>query len=189
VKQGEEQGSGLAVLRAALDAPEGFDRYQHRARTEDVRHHYPHTVAYRELVEESTCVTYALKLFGDRSYRAIASNFNREVFAGRQFVEWLLQNHLTEMQHAVPGCLALYFHAGVWKHVGVVTGEGRIISQWGTFPVYEHAVLEVPARYGDQVRYFEMLGSGDALRLFLEFCKAIGLSDWDIANAVRTGSA
>jgi hypothetical protein len=77
------------------------------------------------------------------------------VFAGRRFVEWLLKNRLVEFQRPVPGCLVLYFTGDVWQHVGVVAGEGRVISQWGTFPVYEHALFEVPARYGNEARFFQ----------------------------------
>jgi hypothetical protein len=40
---------------------------------------------------------------------------------------------------------------------------------WGTFPVYEHEIWEVPARYGDEVRYFENPGPAGALQLILEY--------------------
>jgi hypothetical protein len=63
-----EEGCELGALRAALDAPDGFDRYQHRRRTEAVRRQHPHTVTYREQIDEGTCVTYALGLNEEKTY-------------------------------------------------------------------------------------------------------------------------
>jgi hypothetical protein len=31
-----------------------------------------------------------------------------------------------------------------WQRVGVVSTPGRVISQWGEFPVHEHDVCELP---------------------------------------------
>jgi hypothetical protein len=60
-----------------------------------------------------------------------------------------------------------------------------VISQWGQFPVYEHDVSEVPARYGDEVRYFEMPAQGEPLRLFLEYAKTSGVSDAYMAKTTK----
>jgi hypothetical protein len=171
-------------LRMALDAPDGFFSSRHRSLIERVRHAHPHTVAYRELLDEGTCATYALGLFREKAYWAVASKFGRRIFAGRQFMEWLIQRHLKKIHRPVLGCLAVYFLGGVWQHVGIISGTGRVTSQWGTFPVYEHGFFEVPARYGDEVQYFNVPAPGEALRLFLEFSKTYGLSDADISRAV-----
>ena len=151
---------------------------------ERVRRTHPHTVTYRELLNEGTCATYAVHLFREKAYWAMASNFGRRIFAGRQFMEWLIQHHLSKIRRPVLGCLATYFRDDVWQHIGVVSGSGRVTSQWGTFPVYEHGFFEVPARYGDDVRYFRGLRRGDALRLFLDFAKTHGLSDADISRVI-----
>jgi hypothetical protein len=74
-------------LREALDAPDGFPLPRHRDYIERVRTVHPHTVVFRELIDESTCVLYALDLRQDPRYRAIASNFGRKIFAGRAFME------------------------------------------------------------------------------------------------------
>jgi len=173
------------ALREALDAPDGFPVSGHRQRTDAVRKVYPHTVVFRELIDESTCVLCAFGLVGNRTYRAIALNFNRKIFAGKAFMEWLIKEHLVEIEEPKKGCLALYFDKGIWQHVGMVSAPGRVISQWGTFPVYEHNVCEVPARYGDEVRYFEMPDRRDPLRLFLEFARTRGLSEADLARALK----
>jgi hypothetical protein len=173
-------------LRGALDAPDGTFVSRHRDYIERVvRQVYPHTVEFRELIDGSTCVPYALGLFRERTYDAIRCNFGRKIFAGHTFVEWLITDHLVEIPEPTPGSLALYFHGGTWQHMGVVSGPGRVISQWGEFPVYEHAVCELPARYGNEVRYFEMPATGEPLRLFLEFARAQGVSEADLAKEMR----
>jgi hypothetical protein len=172
------------LLRAALDLPDGFDRFKHRKAIEDVARTHAHSVVYRSLVEESTCATHAFGLSKDATYRAVASSFGRKIFAGRAFMEWLLGT-LREIDQPSPGCLALYFSGEIWQHVGVVSSSGRVVSQWGTFPVYEHRVFEIPSRYGDVVRYFEMPSRAETLRLFLEYAKTWSLSDRDIDRAVH----
>jgi hypothetical protein len=50
-------------------------------------------------------------------------------------------------------------------------------------------VFELPARYGNQVRYFTMPSVGTARTLFLEFAKdKYKISDQDIAAAVQDES-
>jgi hypothetical protein len=110
--------SDFKELRQALEAPIGFDRTKHAKRTEDVRASFPHTVQFRELIEGSTCLTEALGLYKDGTYRAIAGGyFDWKIFAGKQFVTWLLANdRLEELARPASGCLVLYFADGEWKH-------------------------------------------------------------------------
>jgi len=99
-------------------------------------------------------------------------------------MDWLIKGRLVEIDEPTAGCLALYFDQGIWQHVGVVSDAGRVISQWGMFPVYEHDVCELPARYGNDVRYFQMPGPHEPLRMFLEYAKTWGISDADIARVL-----
>jgi hypothetical protein len=172
--------SGSPALRAAIDAPDGFDRMNHREMIEQVAGTIPHSIVFCSLEDEGTCVAYAFGLTANSVYRFVAAGFRRKIFAGRGFVEWLLQNHLREIKSPERNSLALYFSNGRWEHIGVVTADGRVVSQWGTFPVYEHAVFEVPARYGNEVRYFQRPSNAEILRLFLEYTKTWGLSDADV---------
>ena len=143
------------------------------------------TASCTGLEKEGTCVTYALGLTEDAIYRFVATRFQRKIFAGRDLIEWLVQHHLREIEPPYSHCLALFFSDNKWEHVGVVSSAGRVVSQWGTFPVYDHPLLEIPARYGDAVRYFHSPGKAEALRLFLEYAKTWGLSDSDIDVAIR----
>jgi hypothetical protein len=175
-------------LRIALDIPDG-DALLHRGQIEAVRHSHPHSVVHREYQEGGTCVTYALGLFQDKTYLAVRGPFfNYKIFAGGQFVDWLLENRRLEEidEPAPPGCLALYFAAGTWQHVGIASTGGRVISKWGSFPIYDHEVFEAPAQYGNEVRYFAMPRAAEALELFIEFAKSsYGLRDEEIAEAVH----
>ena len=177
------QNDALAQLRIALDAPNGFDRFEHQKRTENVRQSHPHTVRYREFADGATCLTYALRLFESRIYEAISGDFfHRKIWAGRQFVEWLpADGRLEQSGKPMPECLVLYFADGVWQHAGTASEDGRVVSKWGEFPVFDHDAFEVPARYGNEVRYYVMPRPENALKLFVEFVKSLGVSDEDIA--------
>jgi hypothetical protein len=176
------------LLRAAIDAPDGFNRFEHRKMIENVARAYPHSIVYRSLEEEGTCAAYALGLTGSAIYQFVAARFHRKIFAGRDFMEWLVQSQLREIERPYSKCLALYFSDREWQHVGVVSSPGRVVSQWGTFPVYDHSVFEIPARYGDVARYFHLPENTEAVRLFLEYAKTWGLSDSDIARVVHVAS-
>lgn len=177
------------ALREALDAPDGFPASRHREYIGRLRSVHPHTVVYQETRDQSTCVLYALELAHDPTYRAVATDFNGRIFAGRAFMEWLVRGHLTEIDRPTEGSLMMYFSKGIWQHVGVSSRDGRVISQWGTFPIYEHELCELPARYGDEVRYFLAPRTDELLRLFLEFAKTQGVSDRDIARAMAASEA
>jgi len=174
-------------LRAALDV-QNCMVYDHRGRIEAVRDTNAHSVTYRECPEVGTCVAYALGLFQDKTYQAISGwYFQGEIFAGKSFVEWLLDKKLLgEPCRRSPGCLVLYFADDVWQHIGIVAVENRVISKWGTFPVYEHELLEVPESYGSDVRSFTRPTPDQALKLFIEYAKAChGINDRDIKDAIE----
>jgi hypothetical protein len=163
-------------LRVALDLPEGTDRWEHSRLIADIGQRYPHTVVQIAPPGQSTCAMHAFGLTGEPVYEAIARHVQPELFAGRDFMEWVCQHRLQEIGYAVTGALALYFENGVWRHIGVVAKPPRITSKWGLFPVYEHDIDEVPARYGNEVRFFEAPAEGQGLNWFLDYAEAHGLS-------------
>lgn len=176
----------LEKLRRELEVPVGFDRFEHAKRTEGLRQSFSHSIQCREMVDGSSCLTHALGLYNDQTYCAIAGDFfNRKIFAGKNFMEWLLaKGHLKEINRPVSGCLVLYFAEGTWQHAGTVAQGQRVVSKWGTFPLYEHALFEIPTSYGDVARYFAMPSLEEASELFRNFAKHhYGLTDEDIAAA------
>jgi hypothetical protein len=151
---------GALELRFALEIPD-IARGRHRSKIEEVRRSHRHTVTYcNEQPNGGVCLPYALGLIGEQAYEDIAIVAEvlalPGVFLGTDFANWLLGGRLIEMDQEREGALVLYFKYDVWTHAGRVVQPGRVQSKWGTFPVYQHGTWEVPCRYGDWVRYFEM---------------------------------
>src|SRR6266404_4645315 len=51
------------------------------------------------------------------------------------------------------GEFVIYFNGVTVRHSGIWMG-GRVQSKWGTGHLWEHALHEVPLRYGDEVGFF-----------------------------------
>lgn len=94
----------------------------------------------------------------------------RDVKAGLDFMSWLLdQCVLTEVQEPATGNLVLYFSERRWRHAGIVVADGRVVSKWGSYGVYDHELGEVPTEYGDSTRFFVMPTAQDAAELLFAF--------------------
>ena len=57
--------------------------------------------------------------------------------------------------------------------MGIVNEVGRVESMWGTYPVYDHGLWEVPAAYGNDIRYFARPQQADALGLILAYAETL----------------
>ncbi len=177
------------VLRKALEALECAPIGQHRAKVEklaDIHSHGIQFVSYKP--GDLTCVAYTLGLSYNRTYRSLADwasrgEIDQSVYAGSVFMTWMLDGRLQEIAEPHAGCLVCYFADGLWKHIGVISAEGRVKSKWGTFPVYEHALAEVQESYGDEVRFFERPSPQDVLALFLQFASQKSVLPEDVEEA------
>jgi hypothetical protein len=149
-------------LRLALDLPDGFDSVRHGDEVETIRRAHPHGITFKRLPIDGNCITFALGLTDDPEYRRAEVDTGGKL-ARAKFVRWLLGDRLHELTAPKPGALVFYFRDDAWQHMGVVQESGRVQSMWGTFPVYEHDLWEVPARYGSEVRFFDMPEEGAAL--------------------------
>jgi hypothetical protein len=56
-------------------------------------------------------------------------------------------------------------------HIGIVNGSGRARSKWGIGQLYEHALMEVPIQYGDDV---ESIGRDSVLNHFVDYAWTMG---------------
>jgi hypothetical protein len=150
-----QSSPSIATLRTALDVPEGtLIGNHHRVLIQRTRG-LIHTVKFVSKPRPGTCVAFAFGLSNNPVYKTIAQDFGRKVFAGKRFVEWIIRHRLQEIDPAKIGSLVLYFSGSDWRHIGTETGLHRVTSQWGTYPIYEHGLCEVPERYGDVVRFFD----------------------------------
>lgn len=55
-------------------------------------------------------------------------------------------------------------HSGIWK-------DGIIESHWGNVHVWEHAIHEVPFRYGHEVKFFKGVKVTKCLNAFIEYAR------------------
>jgi hypothetical protein len=130
-------------------------------------------------IRQYTCLMYVFDFAGKEEYAAIATRDGGKIFAASAFAHWLLDNGLLEevpQADAQRGDIVLYFGAdGRFKHAGLSTGSGRVISKWGIGHLYEHGLLEVPDSYGSQVRFFKALPYRVAFGYFRRFGEENGI--------------
>lgn len=119
---------------------------------------------------------FALDLADSERHIAVATHF-RNIHSDNAFVSYLLKNGALE--EAQPdslrkGDVVIYFHNADPAHAGKVFGD-RVISKWGLGNLWEHALFEIPASYGSDVRYFRALGAGPAETAFLKYAQSRGV--------------
>lgn len=164
-----ERYSGINdPLRNALEL-DGLAVQKHAQRIDSLRTTYPHSILFREDVPLATC---AMIAFGFHRIEAYTNIALQGIFAGRRFMDWMLTSHLDELIDPASGALAVYFKDQEWKHIGLVNEPGRVLSKWGEFPVYEHALFEVPHSYGNNLYYCAM--PSDPFALFRTYAASEG---------------
>lgn len=143
----------------------------------------PHTIVPVQSLHDLftfTCLVHALGFTGQDQYLAVAGLRVDKVFAGKAFASWLLQSGLlTEVSpsDAAIGSLVMYFDRDEeFTHVGLSKLNSRVESKWGQLGLYEHGLFEVPANYGDTVRYYKQLPYSMAIKLFYDFAAESGVS-------------
>jgi len=140
---------------------------------------HPHSIqlsAEAVLADRKTwafnCHTYT---FGLRGSEEVLRLVTRTIFPNGAYVTSLIDGMLTETEDAEEGDFVVYFqdasvtHSGLWSH-------GRLRSKWGTGHVWEHALHEVPLRYGDEVRFFGAQPAERCIAAFVAFARAAGRS-------------
>src|SRR5437016_14092081 len=85
--------------------------------------------------------------FGLRDSEDVLRHVTRTVFPNAAYVEWLLAHVLVETDGPANGEFVIYFNGVTVRHSGIWMG-GRVQSKWGTGHLWEHALHEVPLRYG-----------------------------------------
>ena len=124
-----------------------------------------------------TCGVHSFYLINDPTYLDVASFGLGRTFAGAEFIYFLLDHGLIEEKlpaAATVGDLVLYFDGAAFKHVGRVTEGGQILSKWGLGYLYSHQLWEIPAGYGQTVRFFHGPPPEQGLDLFIVFAKFKG---------------
>jgi hypothetical protein len=136
-----------------------------------------HTIRAVERPNDGTCVTWALGLLDE--YRGMCKELQTfGVKPGAEFVHWMVdEGKLVEVETPRPGLLALYFDGEVWKHMALLAAHDRLVSKWGKQSVFDHGMAEVPAEYGNVVRFFAKPEPDQAARMYFDYaCEVLNLS-------------
>ena len=144
-----------------------FTSVEHEKAVRELQPIYNHSIICLDHNPDVTCVPYALGLHENDLYFLIASEIG--IFAGRDFMNFLLDGRLKKIEYPYPGALINYFSEERWMHVGKYIGKDRVISKWGTLPVYEHALFEVPIEYGNMIEFYELIDRNEAINYFLDY--------------------
>jgi hypothetical protein len=133
---------------------------------------FRHTIQCLGQPVDGNCVTCALDLL--ETHRPLVTELQWcGIQAGCDFMRWLVEeDRLTEIPAIREDALVCYFRGGVWQHVGVAIAGGRVGSKWGEYAVFDHRLSEVPADYGDDIRFFVGPSAREAAGLLFEFACA-----------------
>jgi hypothetical protein len=130
----------------------------HRLAIEALRLELPHTIRLVSSADPAlpqNCFVWALDLCYELAHWVGTWNLP-ELFAGSKFVQELIP-YLTPIPKSdVTECdLVVYFEEEMPTHAGSIN-ESKVISKWGKGHIYEHDLLEVPASYGNTIRFYRM---------------------------------
>jgi hypothetical protein len=118
-------------------------------------------------------------LIEDPTYLQIAGHGSGGLFAGKEFINYLLKQDLIVQKSSTSvnlGDLIIYFLDEEFKHIGRMQSQSRVISKWGTGLLYGHNIWDVPSDYGSEVRYYEGPDADRSFELFITYAKSKGLS-------------
>jgi len=171
---------GNPSLRHELDlAAKSTTEKEYRAKLEEITNRFsvPIKVVKTGGINRFNCYAYALGAWDDPRYMRLVDEKCSSVLIDSGFVIWLLQKGelVGISEHSVQlNDVALYFKGGRPKHAGRVQGLTSglmIISKWGPHEVHEHRPWDVPAEYGDQLRFFRRPDPGVILNRLVEHLK------------------
>ena len=172
-----------ASLREQLQrVTEVEDISRHGALLDDLNAHFCHSISEVESelpLEQFTCAVYAFDLVNNPTYVDIATFGLGSTFAGRDFVEFALQNDLLYISKefkSESNTLAIYTDDQKFQHIGKLLTDSRVISKWGTGLLLNHEIWEVPAGYGDQVHYYSLPIDVRGIDIFRVYATSRGFS-------------
>jgi hypothetical protein len=154
------------ALRKALDSIASGPLHQatpdHCEKVEKLRMEFHHSIRFVDHGKEGQrCFDYVLDIHPD----LIADAWNGKLF--KPFIVWYCEKSLIQDPN---GEVAIYFDKQEPKHGGVYRDQ-RITSKWGSNPIYEHGIMEVPASFGDKVLRYRKPSQKEANRDFIKFVR------------------
>lgn len=162
--------AGNAKLRGALDdATKLRFRHQYTEAIERLHREYAHAISVlpdgRDRIALFNCFAYGLGVWEHPDFIRRVDAVSNSAIINSDVVRSLLEDGtLQEISaaEAAPGDVVIYFHKKAVTHAGVLGEQQTCRSKWGGDDVHQHGLWEVPAQYGNQVRYYR---APDALRV------------------------
>jgi hypothetical protein len=157
--------SGNPALRRELDAASKLPvRSEYRERLHTLQSKFGHVISIlpdgSERICRFNCFAYALGLWDHDNYIMHVDREGNSAIVSSDFMHRMMKDGALveiEASMAQAGDVIVYFHKDQATHAGVVAGTGDAMSlhsKWGGNEVHQHGVWEVPAAYGDCVRFF-----------------------------------
>jgi hypothetical protein len=163
------------MLRQRLFEMTTEDESRHSELLAQLTRQHPNAITVLESpqpIRGYTCLVHVFDFTEQPEYEIIVRRSKcRNVFAGANFAHWLFDiGALEEIPSLQPGHLVFYFDDfDCFKHVGIIQQDGRVASKWGTGQLFEHGLFEVPASYGNNVKFFKKPPSEVVFNHFKQF--------------------
>jgi hypothetical protein len=152
----------------------------HARAVERLKVEQPHSIA---IVEDGTlgphgynCFMYALRLRILPIELVRIATRVEEAYPSSAFVSSLIEVGLRTIADAEAraGDIAIYFDDASPQHAGICSEDGTITSKWGaTGHLWHHPVFEVPAYYGDEVRFYTCPDEETVLQQFTRYVERV----------------
>ena len=153
---------GNAALRLALDdACKLRFPHQYTETLERLRREFGHSIFMlpdgSDRIARFNCFAYGLGVWDHADYIRRVDAANDSAIVNSQLIRAMLADGtLKEINtaQAAPGDIVLYFMKKAVTHAAAVGSKQTYRSKWGGNEVHQHGLWEVPAQYGDRVRYY-----------------------------------
>lgn len=153
--------SGNAALRRELDeATKTRFPEVYRETIERLRGQYNHSISIlpdgKGRTTRFNCFAYGLGVWEHPDFIAKVDEAANSAIITSQIVRAMIDDGTLKavVAKARVGDVVVYFHKDYVTHVAVVGEDGVFRSKWGGDEVHAHALWEIPAQYGDRVRYY-----------------------------------
>lgn len=149
------------------------DVAQHPIILAELTRDYPNSIRIADSehsIRRYTCLMHVFDFTEKPEYLANSGHGCGPIFAGADFAHWLIEiGRLVEVSQPENDDLVFYFSEGHFKHAGLFRANCRILSKWGIGYLYDHELLEVPASFGTDIRFYKRLSYEHTEALFALF--------------------
>ena len=144
---------------------------------EGLREQYGHSISLvqqalpgRPETGQFTCYQYAFNLVDAPPEVVRIASDHQKIYPNPAFVQYLIDQVLTELPAPKDGCVIVYSDGQGIKHAGKMQGQ-MVVSKWGTAHLWRHQIYEVPITYGSDVRFFEAIQAEQSVQAFLRYAE------------------